>query len=209
MKKLEILFWVIGLASIIMRFNFITGSTWLLLIAFLGLAIVYFPFILSSTKLIAKKVTPLEADKSEREKYNILFSISGIGFSAICVGVLFKLINLPGGNADLIVGIVLSLLAIIYLLIKRNAVARVVTKMLLRNIAIGAIGLAFLSIPTIELIKFQYRNYPSIVTLYEQIQKDPNNEELNLKFEIETNKISMTEEEFNDYMDYINNREVE
>jgi len=115
MRKIEMLLWVLGIISIVMKLNLVTGASMLLLVSFVGLAIVYFPFKNSIRKTIVNKATPLETDKSEREQNRILISFSGIGLSAICVGVVFKFLNLPGGTVNLIVGIALLLITIIYL----------------------------------------------------------------------------------------------
>ncbi len=57
-------------------------------------------------------------------------------------------------------------------------------------------------IPDLTFAKFQFRNHPDYIRAYEKHLKNPEDQELKTKMELEYNKATMEEEEFKMYLKY-------
>ncbi|NOX46290.1 MAG: hypothetical protein GXO89_04855 [Chlorobi bacterium] len=127
----------------------------------------------------------------------------GMGLSAICLGILFKLEHWPGSNFNLMIGLVTTLIVSIIALIKFFKSKDNYYKQILKRTAIiGGLGLLLTAVPDLTLQKIQYRNHPEYIKAYEEYLSNQENKELKQKLELEYKKATMTEKEFEIYQKY-------
>jgi len=127
---------------------------------------------------------------------------SGIGLSIVLAGILFRLQHWPGGNFQLLTGIVFSAIILIILIVKYIKGKELFYKRLLtRFVFVGVFGLFLFLTTDYSIDKIKMRNYPEYVKAIKELEKDPENETLRQKVEDEYNKAIFTEEELK-YMKY-------
>jgi len=74
-------------------------------------------------------------------------------------------------------------------------------RILSRTLIIGGFGLIMVMIPSLTITKVQFRNHPDYIKVYEAYLQDQDNEEIREKLDIEFNKVTMSEKEFEDFME--------
>ena len=197
-KRLEIAFAITAILSLIMRLQLVNYWALLSLLSFSGLAVLYFPVWGFSIFNLKHKSTPITENKKNLKP---IVSISGIAISILCTGIAFRLLYLPGSIVIHSAGLVST--SIVLLILTLNSDFR----NLYRNIIIRAsllIGLALilLIVPEVVRIKIQFKNHPEFIELYEESIRNPDDEELKEKVEIERHRLTMSEEEFKNYIEY-------
>ena len=115
----------------------------------------------------------------------------GIALSILLMGMLFKLLSLPGADAMLIIGLasIGLLLLVVFIQVLRKGLNRFFSAILKRGILYFAFGLILYSVPSEKRIAFIYHDYPEYVEAYKEYSKDPTNEELQKKLEEEHKKV--------------------
>jgi len=164
----------------------VTGGDSVLGISLTTLALLYYPigFFYFNSIPIGKIF--------KKKAYKGLTVLRGIGsfgggliFSILCIGILFKLLQLPGAKFMLSTGSALGLLFLIIILIKylMNKESAFLKSMAIRATLI--VGLAFILFvtPGLTLVKLFYRNNTEYIKAYEQAARNPDDKALQLKAE--------------------------
>jgi hypothetical protein len=200
MKILEKVLFVIILIGLILKFSLVPGGDQLIFCAVSVLACVYYPFgFLFLNQIRLRDVFKKAAYKNVTAGKIILSIIAGMGVSTICIGSLFKLFNYDGADQMLLIASVTSFFALIPLIILLLKNDESVKFILRRVVVLGVIGVVLLFTPHLSIARFQYRNHPAYIKAYEYYLNNPKNETVVKKFELERNRIRMTEKEFKEY----------
>jgi hypothetical protein len=131
----------------------------------------------------------------------------GAGLSIICIGILFRLNYWKGGNLNLILGIVETFIMLIIALVgfvKKKSTYYI--RIFKRIAIIGGFGLIMAILSDLAIVKVQFRNHPDYIKTFEEFSKHPYNEELKEKLQIEYQKATMSEEEFERYRMYMDDQ---
>ena len=111
---------------------------------------------------------------------------AGMAFSAICMGILFKIQRWAGANLMLIDGLVPTFIILIIALIKYfKTKGKFYIEILKRTAIIGALGLLFFYTSTLTIVKIRFRNHPDYIKAYEMYLNNPEDEELKQKLDNE------------------------
>jgi len=196
MKTFEKIFWIIFVIGIIFKLKlwpfgatFITISLFPLYFFYLFFGFAFF------NKIKLRNIFKKDSYK-EISVLRIIGSIgAGIGLSAICIGILFKLMFWPEGDLRLYAGLIPTFTIAIIALVKFfRSKSDFYKPILLRITIIGALGLPLCFVSDLEIVKFEYRNYPDYVKAYEIYLEDPQNEEANKQLEKAYNRVRLGEE---------------
>lgn len=108
----------------------------------------------------------------------------GLIYAILIIGILFKILQLPGSGPMLMVGTISTLIFLVVVLIKfiRNR-SNFLLSMLKRTVIWALMGVIFISVSGLTLVKVFYRDNPAYIEAYEQLMQDPRNEELQRKAE--------------------------
>jgi len=192
MKKVEIIFGILFLIGLTLKIAHLPFGLIMLTISLLALACFYF---FNGLKNIFS-VKPEEGISMWRF---IGSTVVGCILSAVCIGIILRIANLPVGKIVLPIGLIAIFVVIIITLTKYLQSKSDIHKALLLRVAvIGSFGLLFYMFNLSLLItKIHYRDHPDYIKAYEKVLENPKNEEaienMNIEF-IRT--ISKTQEEF-------------
>lgn len=170
-----------------------------MMISLLTLGAIYFPLgvlLLNNMSLLSyiKKKEPFQVPTTAQI---VLGVITGIALSIVCVGILFKLLTLPGANEMLMFGVLGSIImSIVAIALKRKVPA---TAILIRTTIFSVVGIAMFFTSALSIVKLQYRNHPAYVEAYTQYIENPKDDSLWEKKKLEYNRVWMSEEEFRKY----------
>jgi hypothetical protein len=203
MKKFELILGIFIIVSLIMKLFMIPFAAILLSISLSLLAIYYFIFGTSIFK--DKKLKDILNIKSFKAFSSFRkFESAGVGLSLICIGILYSIEHLPGADLFLVVGLIYTLIALVIALIRFQKNKENYYKRILKRITIiGGFGLFMLILPELTLEKIQYRDNPEYIKAYEEYLKDPQNEDLRNKCELEYNRANLSKEDFYRYEKHI------
>ncbi len=156
MKTEKVLF-AIFIIGLFFKYNLWPGGSVFVILSLLGIAFCYFPlgFYFINDKPVFKKKVGLSI------LYGWLLSIA-------LIGILFKIMFWPGAGPMLVIGGI-SLIPLLIVAVVLNNKSDEESKVFNRNLLIRTSTIAFLTffyflIPSESILKFQYRNDP---TLYE------------------------------------------
>jgi len=198
MKLTEKIFAVAVVAGLLLTFSLIRGGPELFIISLLGLAGIYFALgFLLFNRIRLRDLTKKGLFENLTTIRIVFAVITGIALSIICVGALFKLMNLPGANEMLMFGVIITLLVSITAIVMRNKI--LVIPILIRTVVIGVAGSFLFFTPSLSIIKLQYRNHPAYIEAYTRYTEDPKNELLWEKSQLEYHRVWMSEEDFKEY----------
>ncbi len=195
MKRIEPLLAALVVIGLLMKFFLVPGGTEIMVISLIVLACMYYPvgFFYFNSIGISKIF--------KRESYSGLSVFQGMGafvggliFSILLVGILFKLIQLPGSRPMLITGLVAGgpflLIIIIVKYFFSTRESSFYRNMIIRSIVIvGISGILYVT-PGLVLVKIFYRSHPDYIQAYEQASNNPNDEELQRKAEVVREKMN-------------------
>jgi len=107
------------------------------------------------------------------------------GLSIAPIGLMFKLLLLPGASLMLGIGIGVQAIMLIIVMSKfiESGDKEFYKRLLIRLIPFLAIGFFFHKTPTNKQVGFFYRDQPEFVELYNRYYEDPTNEELAMEVE--------------------------
>ncbi|MDP4227049.1 MAG: hypothetical protein Q8910_11775 [Bacteroidota bacterium] len=202
MIKLEKILGIIVVIGLILKFSMISGGGILLTLSLMTLACLYYPLGFALLNQIGfKQIFKKEAYKG-LSALRIIGAIgAGMAFSAICVGILFKLQYWTGANIYLIAGLVPSLIVLVIALIKYfKAKGEFYIGILKRIAIIGTFGLLFICISDLTIVKIQFRDHPDYIKAYEMYLDNPQDKELRQKLHVEHLKATMSKEEVEMYL---------
>ncbi|MEQ9097489.1 MAG: hypothetical protein RJQ09_11625 [Cyclobacteriaceae bacterium] len=181
MKRIEQATVGMSIIGVLMKlFLFEEGNT-VLGLSLTFLAIIYYPlgFFYFNSVPIAKIF-----DRKSYKEITILKGIGAFGagviFAILCVGVLFKLLQLPGASEMLIIGLTSGAILFVVILFKYriNKNSRYSRKILIRSIIWLPISSLLYLTPGLTLVKIFHRNDPEYIEAYERAAMSPSDEEL-------------------------------
>jgi len=202
MRNTENILGLTFLAGLIMKFAFIPGAGMLITVSILSIAVMYYFLGFALFNQIPLNTIFNKDSYKGISKLRILGAVgTGIGISMICNGVLFKIQNWPSGLSTLDLGLVLTSIVLLISLYKFFKTRSNFYVLIFKRIAvIGILGLILFFTPALAIVKFQFRNHPDYIKVYEQYVNNPKDEILRQKVEIEYSKATMTDQAFEKYM---------
>lgn len=128
---------------------------------------------------------------------NIIIAIvAGIAFSTIWIGIMFKLLRFQGSEFMLNTGLIPLAILLVFALIRyMQTKATLYKNILLRAIIFGAIGFILLMVSDLNIIRYQYRDYPDYIKAFEQYTANPSDPTLKQNLNTEYNKVKSGSEE--------------
>lgn len=179
----------------------LSGLSLLFVFAFLTIALIYFPLGFAFFNQIRlRRIFKSESYKG-LSPGRILGAIGvGISLSPICLGIIFKIQDWPGANNMLEAGLIPSFIILIIAIYKYfKSTDHYYKRIVIRLLIIGVFGLTLLFTTQLRLVKIQFRNHPQYVHAYELYCKNPEDEILRYKLEIEFDRATMSDEDFKLY----------
>lgn len=201
MKKLEKIIGLLAIGSVILKLLLIPYSGILLSISTMTLAMLYYPLGFALFNGVQVRKILKKESYNGKSTFKIIGAVGvGLALSILCIGILFKLQNYPFSDTNLKAGIFLTIIALLIVIIRlaktKNSFYK---KILNRIVIIGGIGLLFLFVSDLQIVKIKYRNHPEYIKAYESYLKNPDNEETQKKLGVEARKATMSEKEFDKY----------
>jgi len=183
MKRLETIMAIITAVAFIMKLAMIAGAGMLLIFSVMLLAGIYYPFgfaFFNGIDLL--ELTKKEVYKNISVKRIIGAVGVGIGLSAVCMGILFKIQHFPGATIMLSSGLVVVAIALLVSLLfffrNKDAYYSNIVK---RIAIIGVLGLTMLFLPPLTIEKIRFHNHPAYIKALEAYTNNPQNDTLKQK----------------------------
>ncbi len=203
MKLLEKILAILILVVFALNLILVPLSGVLLTIFLLILALIYYPFGFAFFNNIRlRNIFKKESYKNITVLHIIGAIVVGMALSDICIGILFKIQGYPMANFLLTVGLISTLIILIIGLIKYFKSKSSYYSFIFKRIAIiGVIGLLFLIISDLTLVKIQFRNHPDYVKAYQEYTSNPKTPESEKKLKMEYMQATLSEEGFQIYQE--------
>jgi hypothetical protein len=129
--------------------------------------------------------------------------LTGIALSIVLIGILFKLLYLPGADEMLKIGIPFAIVMLAVAVIYSRPPRRPLSKTIFSRLIIFLVlGIAVLVISPLTLVKLQYRNHPRYIEAFSNYSQNPRNRELWDKLDLERKRVVLSKEEFEIYERY-------
>ena len=209
MKKLEKILVLLMLLALVMKLSLIPGGSSIASFSMVLLSLIYFPFGFAYLNKIPLQKIFIKDAYREMTLTRIIWTIGiGLSFSAICMGILFKLNSWPGSNQDLMIGLVtLAIIIVIALFRKIKLKYENNSLMLSRIVILSVLGIMFLISPNLPIERIRFHDHPDYIKACEDYLNNPQNQELKEKEHIEYLKATLSKENFVLYMKYYNKTE--
>ena len=203
MKRLEKILAILILIAFVLKLILVPFSGVLLTIFLLIIALIYYPFGFAFFNNIRlRNIFKKESYKGISVLHIIGAIVVGMALSVICVGILFKIQGYPMANFLLTDGLISSVIILIIGLIKYLKSKSSYYSFMLNRIAIiGGIGLLFLFISDLTLVKIQFKNHPDYVKAYQEYRTNPKTPESEKKLKMEYMRATLSEEGFRIYQE--------
>jgi hypothetical protein len=185
MKRFELIVGIIAVFGIILKILHVPGSGILISLTLSMLAMLYYAFSFALFHGIRLRNIFKKAAYKEANAKRIIGAIGlGWALSALIMGALFKLQSWPGGDFQLLtglvtLGIILLIASIFYFRNKAEYYKRVIKKIFIY----GAFALVLYLTPTTVLVDIYHRNNPDYAEILKKVLADPNNLELQKQLE--------------------------
>ena len=204
MKKLEMILVFTMLIAIVMKLSLMPGGSSIASISMILLSLIYFPFGFAFLNQIPlQKIFIKDAYKGMTSTRIICTIGAGLSFSAICLGILFKLNSWPGSNQDLIIGLVILVAILALALFRKIKLKYANNSLMLRRIVILSIlGIIFLISPNLPIERIRFHDHPDYIKACEDYLNNPQNQKLKEKEHVEYLKATLSKENFDLYMKY-------
>jgi len=198
MKVAEKIFIVLVLIALLMKFNLVPGHSLLLIISLMGLSSIYFYFgFIFFNGIRLRKIFKKESYigiSGLRITYAVL---SGLSFSALTIGILFKFMRWPGSAGNIIVGLGSLICVLILAIIKYSAnKEKIYQRMIIRAVPFMIVGISLLFISADKIFEFQFRGHDAYIKAYYECEKDYMNEEKYNKRQLEYDRATLSDEDF-------------
>lgn len=200
MRILEVALLAILVLSLIFFFALMPGGASLVMIVLTAIGFFYFGagFVLFSN---TKFRTAFKGGLKNVPVLTIVIAVvTGQALSTLAIGILFKLLLMPGANEMLTIGAVESMILIvvnIFSYVKSRSATSMLCISRLTLFLLPAIFL--LTTSPLTLVKWQYRNHPGYVDAFSKFLDEPNNKDKWEQLNLERNRIYLTPEEFEIY----------
>ncbi len=149
MKKSELLFGLLALLALALRFFALNGGAQLMIIALTALAILYFYFGFALLNHIPfRKIFRKESYRSVSGMRIVGAIAAGTALSQVVIGILFKLLHWPGANDMLLIGLMsLALVSAVAIIRYLGSRAAFYPSLFLRLALFGGVGLLLIMQP--------------------------------------------------------------
>ncbi|MBQ4821149.1 hypothetical protein [Aquimarina sp. MMG016] len=193
MKRVEIVLISIAVLAIFWKALDYPFGNMVTMLSLLGLSCLYFYFsfvLLNSVPL--RKMFKKDA-YAEASSIRIIGTIcTGVLLSITVLGILFQVMSWPFSKTNLLLGflglLIISVIRIIKYFKQKEGFYK---KILLRSIIYCTIALVLLYIiPPYTFLKIKYKDHPDYIEVLKQLDKDPNNQELQKQEQELYNKIT-------------------
>ncbi len=205
MKKLEVILAILIPIFIILKFLLVPLSNILVVTSILLLALIYYIFgfaFFNNVRL--RNILKKESYKDISASHIIGAIAIGMSLSDICMGILFKIQGYQMANTLLIIGLISTLIILVIGLIRFSKSRSPYYSQIFKRIAIiGCLGLVFMFVSDLALVKLQFRNYPDYVKAYQDYEASPGSKESETKLKLEYKKATMSDEDFQKYLKFI------
>jgi hypothetical protein len=200
MRILEIVLLCLVVVALIMFFTLMPGGASVLMIVLSLLSLIYFGFGFILFSKVGFRAALKQGLKNTPTATIVIGVVTGVVLSQLAIGILFKLLLMPGANEMLMVGnvgsAVMLVVNVFYWLRYRSASS----KLCISRLVMFLIPAVFLfTTSQLTLVKWQYKDHPGYVEAFRQFSEDPSNEEKWQALDLEQNRIHMTAEEFELY----------
>ena len=207
MKLTEKILAALIFISILLKLFLIPGGGVLLVLSMQLLTIIYFALGFAFFNGIRLRNIFKKASYEGISTMRVVGAVvTGICLSNLLVGILFKLQLWPGANATLIVALIPTIIVLIIILIKlfKNKDSYY-SGIQLRIAIIGTIALLLFLLPSISIIKIQFRDHPRYIKAFEEYNRYPTDESSRL-LDIEYMMATLPPEDFKQYEEYMKNQ---
>lgn len=191
MKKTEVVLLIILSIGLLFKFFHYPGGNILMILSLMILSIIYCYFSFAFfNNILLKKVLKKESYVGISALRIIGAIIVGVSISTTLVGILFKMMSWPGADVQLLVG-AFSLTPILIIVLFKVARTKYnyYYAILKRLIPTLVAAYFLLMIPVDTWLNWKYPNNPEYVEAVLNLNKDPNNPELQQKHQDEWNKM--------------------
>lgn len=210
MKRIEWILLVITLIGVVFIFAFIPGGNILFSFSLLLLSIIYYCLGFAIFNNINLKVVFKKASYSGLSQLRIVGSVlAGMSFSTLIIGMVFKMLNWPGSRIAMLLGLSAMLVLLVISAIKFISKKENFYKnMIVRTSVFIVFTMPLIIFSQYKIEKFQYRNYPDYLEVYENYLDDPSNENLQEQLHLERRKVTMKPAEYDKYVEWYNNQKA-
>lgn len=184
MKKAEQFLIAVVILGLLTDFMLVPGGKWVLIIGIALLANIY----LFDFGSIIENLSLSDYNKKTRlpKKFELNKMLPGYAIVSLLMGMLFNFKTWPGGNTILLIGFAIALFAIYILSKEQNK--QLANSAIKRIIIYSIFGIVFYLLPEYFWLEKTYQNYPAYVQARKDFDKDPENETLRTKMEVEFEK---------------------
>jgi hypothetical protein len=174
MKKAELISFVLALLASIGNVYLIPGSEFVLVSSISALGILYIFGGMSGFQNSLKSEASFENQKTQ-----FVYKISGYSMAVFAIGVLFYQLIWPGHSMMIIAGFSSCILSLLALLLLQKEVKSEDTRRLFPRLFVWLFfGGLFIFLPQENWVAMKYKNHPSVVESFKNMQKAPKNDTL-------------------------------
>jgi hypothetical protein len=203
MKFLERFLLALSVISFLWFFSLTPGGAFMLMITLSLLSLFYFLFGLIFFSDIGLLQLFKGGLKDVTAGMMIIGVFAGIVLSILAIGILFKLLDMPGAGNMLIIGIPCTIFMLCVAGVYSQPPRKQLSKATFTRLLIFlALGIAVYMTPPMTFAKMQYREHPLYIQAYENYQQNPQDPELIHKLDLERKRIILSKEEFEMYEKY-------
>jgi hypothetical protein len=185
MRNTELIIGASAIIGFILKIFMIAGADILLTISLTSLAAYYYFFGFAAIHGISiRNVFRKDSYKGISAMAIIGSIVLGWSLSIIALGILFRLLFLPGGNSQLTIGVATLWVLFIVLIIKYFTKRKEYLKKAIARILISvSLGTILLITPNNTLVDVLFFKNPEYAKVYKEYLENPENEELHKKLE--------------------------
>lgn len=200
MRKIEIALLALTVISGIWLYALLPGGEPMVMIVMTLLSVLYFAF----GFLIFSQVGLRSALKGGLRGISIATILAGIvtgvAASAMIIGLLFKIMIMPGMDEMMRIGVdvtgVILIVSLIRYIRSKNSITR---STLIRMTILFVVGVTLLSVPNVDMVKVRYRKHPRYVEAYSNLEADRENPETWKAVDLEYRRVYSSPEDFAKY----------
>jgi hypothetical protein len=207
MRYLEIALLLLSGVALIWFYSLLPGGSFVLMLALSSIALVYFAFgfIIFSKARVRSIFKGGLNDTPAR--VIVTACLTGLALSTLSIGVLFKILLMPGAQAMLMVGVAESVVLILVNVLYQLRGKSSASLLSISRLAIFlSLALFLLLTPELAIVRWQYRNHPGYVIAYIDFKSDPANEEKWNSLHLEHERVFLSPEEFELYKKSFDNQ---
>lgn len=201
MKLTEKIIALLIIIALILKLMLVLGGVVMLVFLMTALAAIYFVFGFALFNRIRLRNIFKKASYAGISTLRIIGSVlMGLALSAAVDAIMFKLMMWPGAGPMLIAG--LTPVFIVFVIVGAKFMTtqdRFYKDALIRTGIASVLVIAMIFIPSIAIIRFEYRKYPGYIQAFEEYNRNPHDPAARKNVDIEQAKTWMSAEELEMY----------